>query len=44
MLFTTEICDISRRESVSYNCKYVLADICDSSGLYVKSIILQINF
>ena len=31
-------------QGVSYDCKYVLADIRDSSGLYVKSIILQINF
>ena len=43
MLFTTEIFDISHKEFVSYDCKYVLADIHDSSSLYVKSIILQIN-
>ena len=36
MLFTAELFDISRKEFVS--------DIHDSSGLYVKSIILQINF
>ena len=44
MLFTAEIFDISRKEFVSYDCKYVLADIRDSSGLYVKSTTLQINF
>ena len=44
MLFAAEIFDISSKEFVSYDCKYVLADIRDSSGLYVKSIILQINF
>ena len=43
MLFTAEIFDISHKEFVSFDCKYVLGNIRASRGLYVKSMMLQIS-